>query len=66
MKIIIDRFEGDHAVAELENGDKVTILKVVLPPLADEGDVIRIEIDEEATERRRRRIEGLMDQLWED
>lgn len=66
MKIIIDRFEGDHAVAELENGDKVTIFKVVLPPLADEGDVIRIEIDEEATERRRRRIEGLMDQLWED
>ncbi len=43
MKVIIDRFEEDYAVVELE-----------------EGDVLTIKIDEEATERRRNRVEERM------
>ena len=66
MKVIIDRFEGQYAVVELDNGDFVSIPRMVLPNLADEGDVITIEIDEDATDQRRKRIEGLMEKLWEE
>ena len=66
MKVIIDRFEGQYAVVELDNGDFVSVPRMVLPNLADEGDVITIEIDEDATDQRRKRIEGLMEKLWEE
>ena len=66
MKVIIDRFEGQYAVVELDNGDFVDMPRSALPSLADEGDVITIEIDEQATDQRRKRIEGLMDTLFEE
>lgn len=66
MKVIIDRFEGQYAVVELDNGDFVSVPRMVLPNLADEGDVITIESDEDATDQRRKRIEGLMEKLWEE
>ena len=66
MKVIIDRFEEQYAVVELDNGDFVSVPRAVLPNLADEGDVITIEIDEEATNHRRKRIEGLMNTLFEE
>jgi len=66
MKVIIDRFEGQYAVVELDSGEFVDIPRAILPNLADEGDVISIEIDEEATDQKRKRIEGLMNQLRGD
>ncbi|SFI10807.1 Protein of unknown function [Tindallia magadiensis] len=63
MKVIIDRFEGQYAVVELDNGGFANIPRTVLPNLADEGDIITIEIDEEATDQRRKRLEGLMEEL---
>ena len=51
---------------ELDNGEHIDMPRKLLPAVADEGDVINIEIDEEATDRRRKRIEGLMDKLWEE
>lgn len=63
---IIDRFEGDWAVLEL---DRVTfhIPKVLLPDGAREGDVVEIEIsiDEKAAAEREQRIEKLADDLFE-
>jgi len=63
MKIVIDRFEEDWAVVELENGEFEHLSKKLLPAMAAEGDVLVIEIDEAETERRRNRVNELMNQL---
>jgi len=64
---IIDRFEGDWAILEV---DRVTfnIPKVLLPEGAREGDVVEIDIsiNEKATARRRQRISELADDLFEE
>ena len=64
MKIIIDRFEGEYAVVEMEDRTMVNLPRVLLPG-AKEGDIIRIEIDVEETEKRKREMEKRMDALWE-
>lgn len=66
MKIIIDRFEGNFAVAELENMDTVNIPKQIIPNDAKEGTVIIIEIDHFETEKRKQRITDKMNELWSD
>lgn len=40
----IDRFEGDYAVCELENGQMIDILKSKFNYDINEGDIINIEI----------------------
>ena len=63
---IIDRFEGDWAVIE---AGKVTfsVPRSLIPEEARVGDVlnIHIEIDAEATKERRKRIQKLMDDVFE-
>ena len=58
--------EEEYAVMELEEGVFINMPKALLPNLVEEGDVIIIEIDEEATDRRRNRIEEMMNNLLED
>lgn len=65
MKVIIDRFEGDYAVVEIEIGQFVNIPKILLPE-AKEGDVISIEVDKNETELRRKKIEELMGKVFKD
>jgi len=52
MKIIIDRFEEDLAVCELENGKRISVSKKLFPG-AEEGDVINISVDRDETEKRK-------------
>ncbi len=66
MKVIIDRFENQLAVVELENGEFEHLSLKLLPSMATEGDVLLIEIDEAETERRRNRINELMNDLSEE
>ncbi len=66
MKLIIDRFEGNFAVVELENKDTVNVPKQILPDDAKEGTVLVIEIDHLETETRKRRISEKMNELWSD
>lgn len=66
MKVIIDRFEGNYAVVELEDKSTVDMPSVLLPKEAKEGDVIEISIAMEETKLRKRNIERLMNNLWED
>ena len=47
MDFVIDRFEGDAALCEKENGDIVTLPREFLPENAAEGDVLRNEGDED-------------------
>ena len=55
MKLIIDRFEGEYAVVELQDKSMVNIPKKILPAEAGEGDIISIVIDKDETEKESRR-----------
>ncbi len=66
MEMVIDRFEGDWAVIEY---DEVVfnLPRNLLPIDAREGDIINvyIEINKNATEERKKKIEKLMNDLLE-
>lgn len=66
MKMIIDRFEGEYAVVELDNKKFVNIPKEALPPDVKDGDVIEIIIRLDESRRRKERISGLVGDLWKD
>ena len=63
MKIIIDKFEGDFAVCEIEKGRFVNVPKCLFED-AKEGDVISITVDKDETEKRKEKIENLMNDLF--
>lgn len=64
MKFIIDRFEGDFAVVELENKTLANMPKILLPSSVQEGDVIEIIVNKKHTEERKENIKKLMDEVW--
>ena len=57
--LIIDRFEGDFAVVEADD-TFINIPSAELPDNAKEGDVLRLVIDIDATDERKKRIRDLM------
>ena len=65
MKVIIDRFEGDYAVVELDEGKFLNMPKELVP-FAKEGDVIKITVDHEETKKRSEHITDLMANLFKD
>ncbi|WP_035293051.1 DUF3006 domain-containing protein [Clostridium sp. KNHs214] len=70
MKGIIDRFEGNFAVVELDNGEIIDIERVKIPKEAKEGDVIdigeEIKVDVEETKRVKDDIEKMVEHMWEE
>lgn len=64
MNVIIDRFEGDFAVVEIDTAQFVNLPKKLLPPKAKEGDVVSIEINEKETKKREQGIAKLMNDVW--
>ncbi|MBZ9637370.1 DUF3006 domain-containing protein [Clostridium sp. FP1] len=70
MKGIIDRFEGNYAVVELQGRKTINIDKRKLPIEAQEGTVIEISesitIDNEGTLKRKKEIEKLTEGLWDE
>lgn len=65
MKVVIDRFEGEYAVVEIEIGETVNIPKVLVPN-AKEGDIVNIEVDKNETTKRKKHINKLMNKVFED
>lgn len=70
MKGIVDRFEGDIAVIELENHEFIDINISDLPKNISTGDVIelldgKINLCIEETKNKKQAIEDLMDELFE-
>ena len=65
-KLIIDRFEGEFAVCETEELEFINLPKAALPLGAKEGDVISVSIDESETDKRKEKIDGLMNSLFKD
>lgn len=64
--MIIDRFEGEFAVVELDDGSFVNMPKAVLPESVREGDVIIIQRDGIATDDRKNNIKKRMDGFFMD
>ena len=71
MRVIIDRFEGEFAVCEVNDENRmINLPQKDLPEGAKPGDVLNISdagitIDNQETEDRKKRIDSLMDSLWE-
>ncbi len=65
--LILDRFAGDMAIIEYADGT-FQLPRLLLPAEARAGDVLRliIEVDTEATNKRRAKMEQLLNSLWED
>lgn len=66
MNFIIDRFEGDYAVVELENKEMIDIPRTILPVGAKEGDIINISIQETETENQKKRIQDKFNSLFSE
>lgn len=70
IKGIIDRFEGNIAVVEIDGKTK-DFPKAIFPKKAAVGDVVEIDGDKvkvlkDETEKLRKEIEDLMNDVWED
>lgn len=68
--LIIDRFEGDIAVLENDDGNMQNVSRALLPENACEGDILVYSEgvyipDDRTTEQRRREILELQESLWE-
>ena len=64
MEYIIDRFEGNMAICETSLGNRVNLLKELIPGDAKEGDVLIkhgdiFTIDREKTKERKNKILAL-------
>jgi hypothetical protein len=66
LKFVIDRFEEEYAVVELENKDIVNIPIKILPKEVKEGDVIKILVDYEETAIREELIKEKFNNLFEE
>lgn len=64
MKLVLDRFEGEYAVAVLDDGRTANIPAFLLENAA-EGDVIEIRIDENETQSRKERINKKIRNLFD-
>ncbi len=64
MKVILDRFEEDFALVELENKEIVNIPRILVSE-AEEGDIIEIRICKEETRQRQEEIEKIANDLFE-
>ena len=69
---IIDRFEEDWAIVEMEDGEFIDVPAHTLPSEAVEGSVILIEEKEkitvltEETHTQRAKVKALIDKLFDD
>jgi hypothetical protein len=65
MKAVIDRFEGDIAVLQLEDGEEILWPVKHLPPGSAEGNVLALELtlDTEAEKDLRRSIKDIQGRL---
>lgn len=65
MQVILDRFEGEYAVLELSDGNTVSIPRILVNG-AQEGDLIKIEVLKDETNKRKDYIKTLMDNVFDN
>lgn len=66
MEFTIDRFEGEYAVVELNDGKITQIPRIAIPTDAKEGDIISLKIEIDKTAKRKASIERKMNKLFKD
>lgn len=71
MTYIVDRFEGKYEVLEDENRDMLNVPIKDLPKDVQVGDVLvkagdGYQVDVIETEKRKKRMKELMDDLWNE
>lgn len=66
MRVIVDRFEGNIAAVELEDGSVIDCPKAILPPNAKEGSIINITVDENVTNAKLKEVTERMNKLFKD
>lgn len=64
MKWTVDRIENHIAVCESQNGGFLDIKLDALPNGVKEGDVLDICVDRDKTEKRKEKMNGLMNSLF--
>ncbi len=69
-RFTVDRFEGDKAVLECENGTMASFDRASLPKNIKEGDILYFEagscyLNAEETEQRRTKMKKLLAELME-
>lgn len=69
MKLIVDRFEGNLAICEKEDGSMISISKDILPMDVSVGDVLlkknnEIYVDYKETINRKKHIEQITKNMW--
>ena len=62
---VIDRFEGDFAVLQKDTLEIAEVPRIFLPHEAREGDIIKISIDRETTEKRKEDAQKKLRNLFE-
>ncbi len=65
MKVIIDRFEGEYAVVEIDSNNYVNLPRVLVPN-SKEGDIVLIEVKKEESKNRKEHIQKLMNDVFSD
>jgi len=68
---VVDRFEDDFAVLEMDNGNMINVPISQVSECAREGDVLiknngKYEIDRAETKRRKKEIQELTEGMWDD
>lgn len=70
MTGIIDRFEGNYAVVEQDNGEMINIKRSKIPEDAKEGYVLnldhKITIDHDKTKINHEKIIRLSEKIWNE
>lgn len=64
--MIIDRIEGDTAVLELCDGSFLTLPKTYLPNGAKEGDILKLLVDTDTTQKETQTLKEKMNRLFRD
>ena len=64
MRYIVDRFENEYAIVELDNGEFIDIPKKVLPPDVSEGSIIEVTTLSDETNVRRTEMKKKMNSLF--
>ena len=64
MRYIVDRFENEYAIVELDNGEFIDIPKKVLPPDASEGSIVEVTTLSDETNVRRTEMKKKMSSLF--
>lgn len=64
MRYIVDRFENEYAIVELDNGEFIDIPKKALPLDASEGSIIEVTTLSDETNVRRTEMKKKMSSLF--